>query len=136
MGEDDQSQNEKKKQYWRKPVWIQLGHIRHQTDFCTENTTGEIQREKQGAPHGLRRPGESVRSSANGALMMKPTKEMSSTTRSLHQDRTRYLCRSQRQRQEIPSAGISMLKGVGIMDQQSASSSSSSWMTGDTHIED
>ena len=28
-------------QYCRKPVWIQLGHIRHQTDFCTGNTLQE-----------------------------------------------------------------------------------------------
>ena len=76
-----------------------------------------------------------VRSSANGALMMKPMKEMSFGTGSLHQDRTRYLDADRNDNDR--SAGISMLKGVGIMDQQSASSSSSSsWMTGDTHRED
>ena len=30
--------------------------------FCIENATGEIQREKQRAPHGFRRPRERVRS--------------------------------------------------------------------------
>ena len=56
--------------------------IDYRTDICIENTTGEVQREKQRDPHGFRRTGESVRSSTPIANMMEPTKEKSS--RSIH----------------------------------------------------
>ena len=61
---------------------IQTRQIDFRTYICIDNATGEIHREKQRAPHGFRRPWESVRSSTQRANIVEPTEEKSS--RSIH----------------------------------------------------
>ena len=38
-------------QFCRMAIWIPTRQIDHQTNLFTENTTGEMTREKQGVPH-------------------------------------------------------------------------------------
>ena len=56
MGNNDRSQTEGDNQDCRQPIWIQTRQIDYRTDICIENATGEIQREKQSAQRGFRRP--------------------------------------------------------------------------------
>ena len=55
IGKNDKSQTEMDNHDCINPIWIQSRQIDHRTDIYTANAIGEIQREKQRAPHGFRR---------------------------------------------------------------------------------